>query len=177
MPLKPGYLILAGAGGIVAYSGIKGKSISSAIRDVLSGQSPKNALAANQILPANKAGIVTASGSKIDVAQAPSSISGNVALGKKMAAAIGWTGQQWNALYSLWQRESGWSNTAENPTSGAYGIAQALGHGPSNQYPAGPANPPTSSAVAQITWGLAYIRHVYGNPVNALAHEDAYGWY
>src|SRR5208282_4005681 len=120
----------------------------------------------------------TSTGSSIDVPQAPSSISGNVALGKLLAAPFGWsTGAQWNALYALWQRESGWSNTAENASSGAYGIAQALGHGPTNQYPAGPANPPTSSASAQILWGLGYIKSTYGNPVNAEAHEQSAGWY
>jgi hypothetical protein len=78
---------------------------------------------------------------------------------------------------SLWNRESGWSNTAENPSSGAYGIAQALGHGPTNQYPAGPANPPVSSASAQIAWGLSYIKQTYGSPSAAWAHEESEGWY
>jgi Lysozyme like domain len=49
MPLKGGYLFLAGIGGLFAYSGLKGKSLSSALRDVISGQSPANALAANGI--------------------------------------------------------------------------------------------------------------------------------
>lgn len=181
MPLKPAYLALVGGGAIVAYSGIKGKGVGSAIRDVITGQNPANAARANGILPvgapASTTGIVTSSGSTIDVPQAPSSVKGNVALGEQMAKALGWTGQQWNALYNLWERESGWSNTAENATSGAYGIAQALGHGPTNQYPAGPANPPTSSATAQIAWGLMYIKQRYGTPVAAWAHETAYGWY
>ena len=68
----------------------------------------------------------------------------NVRLGARMAASYGWTGAQFGCLRLLWDRESGWSATAENPSSGAYGIAQALGHGPTNQYPAGPANPPAS---------------------------------
>jgi hypothetical protein len=105
---------------------------------------------------------------------------GNVALGQQMAAQAGWTGGQWNCLDWLWNRESGWSRTAENPKSGAYGIAQALGHGPTNQYPAGPANPPTSSAPAQIRWGLGYIANTpYGThtPCQAWAHEQSNGWY
>src|SRR5580700_3533792 len=44
MPLKPSYLLMAGGGAIVAYSGFKGKGVGSAIRSVLSGQSPKSAL-------------------------------------------------------------------------------------------------------------------------------------
>jgi resuscitation-promoting factor RpfB len=109
---------------------------------------------------------------------APASVSGNVALGERLAASgYGWTGGQWDCLYALWTRESGWSATAENPRSGAYGIAQALGHGPTNQYPAGPANPPTSSASAQVRWGLGYIADAYGTPCGAWAHEEADGWY
>lgn len=53
MPLKPSYLLLTGAGGVVLYAGFKGKGVGSALRDVIAGQSPKNALAANQIITAN----------------------------------------------------------------------------------------------------------------------------
>jgi hypothetical protein len=93
----------------------------------------------------------------------PHAISGAVGLGRAMAAQRGWTGTQWDALYQLWQRESGWNRLARNPSSGAYGIPQALP--PSKMGPA--ANPPTSSAAAQIAWGLGYIASVYGNPVAA----------
>ena len=36
-------------------------------------------------------------------------------LGKALAAGAGWTGGQWDALYQLWQHESGWNNNAQNP--------------------------------------------------------------
>jgi len=113
----------------------------------------------------------------VPAAAVPASVAGNVALGERMAAARGWTGVQWRCLYALWSRESGWSNTAENSSSGAYGIAQALGHGPTNQYPAGPANPPRSDPRAQVRWGLGDIASVYGSPCAAWAHEQAAGWY
>jgi Transglycosylase SLT domain len=93
---------------------------------------------------------------------APSNPSGNVALGERMAAARGWTGTQWNALYQLWQHESGWRNTAQNPTSTAYGIPQFLdstwgGYGVHK----------TSDPGGQITAGLRYIASRYGTPTNA----------
>jgi hypothetical protein len=111
-------------------------------------------------------------------ATAASPAGGTVALGRHLAAAYGWgRGQQWRCLDALWIRESGWSATAENPRSGAYGIAQALGHGPTNQYPPGPANPPVSDPAAQIRWGLGYIAAVYATPCGAWAHELADGWY
>ncbi|HET6864202.1 MAG TPA: hypothetical protein VFH37_03335 [Candidatus Saccharimonadales bacterium] len=110
----------------------------------------------------------------------PGTVSGDIALGKQMAAARGWTGQQWSCLYTLWKHESGWSSTAKNPGSGAYGIPQALGHGDSTtSYPGGhwpypddvkSANPPpqgSSDAGTQIQWGLGYIHGAYQTPCNA----------
>jgi hypothetical protein len=91
-----------------------------------------------------------------------------VNLGRVMAAAYGWTGAQFDALNKLFTRESGWNANAVNPSSGAYGIPQALGHGhPFNLGDAG----------AQIAWGLNYILGRYGNPINAWAHETQVGWY
>jgi len=97
-----------------------------------------------------------------------------VSLGKAMAAQMGWTGANWNALYKLWTRESGWNPTARNPTSGAYGIPQAL---PPTKLPFAGQAAGGSHADAQIRWGLNYIAGRYGNPLNAWAHELAVGWY
>lgn len=91
-----------------------------------------------------------------------------VSIGKRMAAAVGWTGAQWNALYSLWQQESGWNPNAVNPSSGAYGIPQSLGHG--HPYALG-------DAASQIRWGLSYIAQRYGSPLAAWAHEQQFNWY
>ena len=102
------------------------------------------------------------------------SVTGNQAMGQAMAAAMGWTGNEWTALQMLWQRESGWSNTALNPRSGAYGIAQAL---PASKYPFAGQALGGSSARSQINWGLDYIRARYGDPVAAMAHETAQNWY
>jgi WXG100 family type VII secretion target len=90
---------------------------------------------------------------------------------------------QWNNstqladLKALWNRESGWSNTAQNPGSGAFGIAQSL---PPTKMPL--AAQPTSlggsaDATAQIQWGLQYILGRYGSPAAAWAHEVSMGWY
>ena len=102
----------------------------------------------------------------------------NQATGKLLAASFGWnTGQQWDDLVKLWDQESGWNNTAENPTSHAYGIPQAL---PYTKMPQ-PAWPPSAGGkadpTAQITWGLAYIKQRYGSPSAAWAHEQANNWY
>ncbi len=91
-----------------------------------------------------------------------------VGLGKMLAAAVGWTGGEWDALYNLWQRESGWNPNAVNPSSGAYGIPQSLGHG--HPYNLG-------DAAAQIAWGINYIEGRYGDAATAWQHEVDYGWY
>jgi hypothetical protein len=85
-----------------------------------------------------------------------------------MAGNMGWTGSQWDALYQLWQRESGWNANALNPSSGAAGIPQALGHG--HVFDLG-------DAKGQIAWGLNYIKSRYGSPEKAWAHEQKIGWY
>lgn len=50
MPLKASYLLMIGGGAVVAYSGLKGKGIGSAFRNVVAGQTPAKAAAANVIM-------------------------------------------------------------------------------------------------------------------------------
>lgn len=94
-----------------------------------------------------------------------------VNLGRAMAAARGWTGAEWNALNMLWTRESGWNPRARNPSSGAFGIPQALPPGKMG------AAAVAGNAGAQIAWGLNYIAGRYGDPINAWRHEVAMNWY
>lgn len=165
------------AGGVILWSGVKGSSISDTFRSVLAGSTapPVTEQIAGSSAAAAGAGIAAGPG---DTSAHNAGAAANQATARILAAPYGWsTGQQWADLVSLWNQESGWSNTARNPSSGAYGIAQALGHGPTNQYPAGPANPPVSSATAQIAWGLQYIKDRYGSPSAAWAHEQSAGWY
>jgi hypothetical protein len=48
------------------------------------------------------------------------------AIARSMVAARGWSSDQFGCLDDLWNRESGWRVTADNPSSSAYGIPQAL---------------------------------------------------
>lgn len=108
---------------------------------------------------------------------APSNPGGNAAIGKAMAAQRGWTGAEWDALYQLWQGESGWKHTADNPGSSAYGIPQALIH--LHKMPAGYYDKKTGSGArtqghggdpaVQIAWGLDYIKGRYSTPSKAYA--------
>ncbi len=92
---------------------------------------------------------------------------------QKMLARFGWGKRQWTPLDKLWNRESGWNKYADNPTSGAYGIPQAL---PGSKM-ASAGSDWRSNATTQIRWGLRYIKGVYGRPKVAWEHELAYGWY
>lgn len=89
------------------------------------------------------------------------------------AAQYGWTGDNWNALVWLWNRESGWRWNAENRSSGAYGIPQSL---PGNKMATFGANWRDDAAI-QINWGLNYIAKRYGSPLGAQDHSRRTGWY
>ena len=80
---------------------------------------------------------------------------------------------QFSCLEPLWAHESGWSVSAYNPGSGAFGIPQALPG--SRMASAGPDW--QTDAATQIKWGLEYIKGTYGSPCGAWTHEEATGWY
>jgi hypothetical protein len=90
-----------------------------------------------------------------------------------MLGSYGWSSSQFGCLASLWNVESGWNVYAQNPSSGAYGIPQALPG--SKMASAGPNW--QSDAATQIRWGLGYIKSIYGSPCGAWGHEQADGWY
>jgi|tagenome__1003787_1003787.scaffolds.fasta_scaffold20973155_3 hypothetical protein len=79
---------------------------------------------------------------------------------------------QFSCLDKLWTRESHWRNTAQNPSSTAYGIAQLLD---STWAYTGVAK--TSDGFGQVDAGLAYIDAAYGSPCSAWSHETNAGWY
>jgi len=97
----------------------------------------------------------------------------NVKIGEQLAAGRGWTGEQWYCLYQLWQKESGWNTTSGNPSTGAYGIPQAL---PGSKMASVGADWATNPAT-QITWGMGYIAGRYGTPCAAWSTSQSRGWY
>ncbi len=116
-------------------------------------------------------------------------------IAKMLLSRFGWTPAQMPPLVSLWTQESGWRTDARNPSSGALGIAQALGHGTAdtagslgNEYGPDKGNwfgmtktemqaANSGSALQQIRWGLGYIKARYGTPAAAWAHEQRFNWY
>jgi len=113
----------------------------------------------------------TQPGAAQQTAAAPSGSPQHVA--EQMLGRFGWSSSQFSCLEPLWEHESGWSVTAENPSSGAYGIPQAL----SGSLMASSGPDWQNDAATQIRWGLTYIQGRYGSPCGAWAHEEADNWY
>ncbi|WP_240644296.1 ubiquitin-like domain-containing protein [Antribacter gilvus] len=109
----------------------------------------------------------------MDISTAPVDPGSARAIGKELAAARGWGDDQFACLDKLWQKESGWRWNADNPSSSAYGIPQAL---PGSKMATAGADWQTNPAT-QITWGLGYIAGRYGTPCGAWAHSVDVGWY
>ena len=85
----------------------------------------------------------------------------------------GWGESQFSCLEKLWNKESRWRVDADNPSSSAYGIPQAL---PGNRMAAYGSDWRTNP-VTQIKWGLDYIENTYGSPCSAWGHSQVKGWY
>jgi len=128
------------------------------------------------------------------VPNAPSGLS-NAATVQKAAAAAGWgSGAQYTCLQNVLAAESGASATAINP-SGAYGAAQALGHGtaattgcghsaygPYGGNTFGLSNAQLQQANCgklwyQLVWMMGYIKVRWQTPCGAWANEQANHWY
>jgi len=97
----------------------------------------------------------------------------NRSIGRKMAAAHGWTGVQWDCLNNLWQKESGWSTRSSNSSGSAWGIPQAL---PGSKMRSAGSDWRTNPAT-QITWGIGYIDNRYGSACKAWGHWQSHNWY
>lgn len=92
-------------------------------------------------------------------------------IARAMLGEYGFSSDQFSCLDSLWVSESDWRIDADNPSSSAYGIPQAL-----TQLHELPADYMTS-AETQIRWGLDYIRDSYGSPCNAWSFKQGNNWY
>ncbi len=124
--------------------------------------------------PAKKAAL-----SKVDDAGAGQSRTEDVAdrdpreIAQALLSEFGYGQDQFSCLDSLYNSESGWRVDADNPSSSAYGIPQAL---PGEKMATAGADWATNPAT-QIRWGLGYIASSYGTPCSAWSHSQSYNWY
>ncbi|MFW3472475.1 transglycosylase SLT domain-containing protein [Streptomyces microflavus] len=80
---------------------------------------------------------------------------------------------QFQCFSNIVNHESTWNYRASNPSSGAYGLMQALpGHKMSSAGADWQTNPAT-----QIKWGLSYMDSRYGSPCGAWSFWQANNWY
>jgi hypothetical protein len=94
-------------------------------------------------------------------------------IGRALLPEFGFDDSQFGCLDALYMSESGWRVDADNPTSSAYGIPQAL---PGEKMASAGADWATNPET-QIRWGLGYIADSYGSPCSAWAFKQGNGWY
>ncbi|MFD8210770.1 lytic transglycosylase domain-containing protein [Streptomyces sp. NPDC059695] len=80
---------------------------------------------------------------------------------------------QFQCFSNIVDHESGWNYRASNPSSGAYGLVQAL---PGSKMASAGADWQTNPAT-QIKWGLSYMDGRYGSPCGAWSFWQANRWY
>jgi hypothetical protein len=86
---------------------------------------------------------------------------------------FGYGSSQFDCFNNIIMRESMWRVNATNPSSGAYGIPQALpGSKMASEGSDWRTNPGT-----QIIWGIKYMKDRYGSPCAAWSFKSANGWY
>jgi len=156
-------------GGILIYAGVRGYSALAVVENLITGKPITTNLTVTNPL---------SSGNNSQPTTSTTTVSGDPrTIGEQLASQMGWQGSQWTALDAMWTEESGWNPTAKNPSSGAYGIPQALPYTkmPKAAWPASAGG--TSDPTAQIQWGLSYIKSRYGTPGMAWAFHQQNGWY
>ena len=94
-------------------------------------------------------------------------------IARALLGEFGFSPDQFSCLDALYMGESGWRVDADNPTSSAYGIPQAL---PGSKRASAGADWATNPET-QIRWGLGYIADRYGSPCSANAFKLANNWY
>ncbi|KAA0935328.1 MULTISPECIES: aggregation-promoting factor C-terminal-like domain-containing protein [Streptomyces] len=80
---------------------------------------------------------------------------------------------QFQCFSNIVDHESSWNYQADNPTSDAYGLVQAL---PGSKMSSAGADWATNPAT-QIKWGLSYMDGRYGSPCGAWNFWQANNWY
>jgi hypothetical protein len=92
-------------------------------------------------------------------------------IGRALLPEYGFSSDQFACLDALYVSESDWEVDADNPTSSAYGIPQAL----TSMHDVPPGY--FTDAEVQIRWGLDYIQDSYGSPCSAWEFKQSNNWY
>ena len=90
-----------------------------------------------------------------------------------MKNKYGYDDDDYSCFNNIIIRESMWRINATNPSSGAYGIPQAL---PGSKMASAGSDWRTNPAT-QIIWALEYMKKRYGSPCEAWSFKRGHGWY
>jgi len=90
-----------------------------------------------------------------------------------MKNKFGYDDDDYSCFNNIIIRESMWKIDATNPSSGAYGIPQAL---PGSKMASAGSDWRTNPAT-QIIWALDYMKKRYGSPCEAWSFKRGHGWY
>lgn len=92
---------------------------------------------------------------------------------QSIANEYGWgSGEQWEALSWIIQKESSWNPNAQNKTSTAYGLFQFLDMTRTSYN-----CPKTADVEIQTKCGIKYIEKRYKTPLEAQKFHQKKGWY
>jgi Transglycosylase SLT domain len=128
-----------------------------------------NDIAARASQPANRSQART----DLPIPASCNDFTGVRATGCALTLAAGFGLDQFPCLDKLFTKESHWNPLAQNKSSGAYGIPQAL---PGSKMAKIGADWQTNP-VTQINWGLSYIKGRYGTPCAAWDHSVQFNNY
>lgn len=138
-----------------------------------------------EVTPAPKAFVVTLGAplpqveaavdvKEVPVAPPPTSVSNMTVRERvRLATVKAFGADQWPAMEQVIMHESSFDYSAVNPSSGAFGLCQALPK--EKMASAGPdylTNPTT-----QIQWCITYVQNRYTNPANAWRFWQLHHWF
>ncbi|MFF8956210.1 transglycosylase SLT domain-containing protein [Streptomyces sp. NPDC014894] len=140
-------------------------------RSVLSRFSPRprTALLGSALVATSAAMVLGVNAPSASAAPTAAESASAKAIAKKMIK----NEAQFNCFSKIVTHESNWDVNAQNPSSGAYGLVQAL---PAGKMATAGADWKTNPET-QIEWGLDYMKDRYGSPCDAWSTWQTQGWY
>lgn len=148
---------------------LSGTSEAAAIASALAGSSAGIPMVASSQNTSTTTGAGTGSNPKATGSNASGHLK---AYAKALLGKYGWS-NQWDDFNALEMSEAGWNVSATNPSSGAYGLAQAL---PASKYSSAGKDWKTSGET-QLRWMMDYIKSRYGSPSSAWSFHQKNNWY
>ncbi|WP_445400747.1 transglycosylase SLT domain-containing protein [Streptomyces sp. LE64] len=149
-------------------------SISFASTSLFRRLSAKKALTGAAVAAATTGMVLAAAPAQAATAQAaPVTAQAKATSAKAIAKKLLPNDAQYTAFEKIVTRESNWDVTAQNSSSGAYGLVQALPGSKMSTH----GTDWRTNAETQIKWGIDYMEDRYGSPVGAWDFWKSNGWY